>query len=399
MSFVFPGGREAARYFFCGVSYMKIKNIASFFRENAVLTVAALAALITAVIVPPDGEYAGYFDLRTLSCLFCTLAVVSALGRINFFYMLAKRIVALFGTLRSAVVALVWITFIGSMVIANDMALITFLPLGYIVLSATGQEKHMAYVFVLQNIAANLGGMLTPFGNPQNLYIYTKFSVDTGEFMRIMVFPFLLSITLITACCLVLPKEPIRTDGETTNAPAWRQTVYIALFCVSIVAVFRVIPFWVAPLVIVPSLLFLDRRALLRVDYGLLFTFVFFFIFSGNMSRIPAVRDLISGVLEKNVLVVSALLCQFISNVPSAILLSGFTDNYPQLLLGVNIGGVGSIIASLASLITFREYCRHDPAGKRRYLLTFSAVNFSFLIILLAFCSLLVFLGAVPSAG
>ena len=362
-------------------------RVLGFIKTNIVVIIAALAAIITAFIVPPDAEYLGYFDLKTLTCLFCVLAVVCALRNIRFFYTLAKMIVRCFRTARLAILALVYVTFIGSMLIANDMALLTFLPLGYFILHTTGKEKYMAFAFIMQNIAANLGGMLTPFGNPQNLYLYTKFNIPDGEFMLIMLPPFLISIALITLCCLIFVRcEPLRIEERAASLPLGRVAIYLVLFALSILIVFRLIPFWVGLVVIPPALLILDRQALLQVDYGLLLTFVFFFIFSGNMARIEAVRSFFSYLLDMNTLVFSALSCQFISNVPSAILLSQFTDNYRHLLLGVNIGGVGSLISSLASLITFKEYSKQDPGHTVRYVLKFSAYNFAFLFILIGFC-------------
>ena len=180
-----------------------MKTLIRFFKRNAVFTIALAAMLITMFIVPPDNMYYGYFDVKTLVCLFCVLAVVCALKNVNFFYFLAKQIVKKFGNLRSCVIALVYITFIGSMLIANDMALLTFLPLGFFVLDTTGKRQYMAFTFIMQNIAANLGGMLTPFGNPQNLYLYTKFEIPTVEFMGIMFLPFIISIILITVCCII----------------------------------------------------------------------------------------------------------------------------------------------------------------------------------------------------
>lgn len=355
----------------------------SFVKKNIVMLIALLAAAVTAIFVPPDRQYLEYFDYKTLTCLFCTLAVVCALKNIRFFYMLAHKVVELFKNARMSVLALTYITFIGSMLIANDMALLTFLPLGFLVLSTTGKEKYMAFTFIMQNIAANLGGMLTPFGNPQNLYLYTKFNIPTGEFMGIMAIPFLVSILLITLCCFIFVKpEPLEITEEKINLSPARTVIYLVLFALSIVIVFRVIPYWIGLIVIPAVLLIMDRRALKMVDYPLLLTFVFFFIFSGNMARIDAVRELFSGLLEKNTLLVSVISCQFISNVPSAILLSQFTDNYRELLLGVNIGGAGTLIASLASLITFREYIKHNPKRAGYYIGLFSAFNFGFLIIL-----------------
>ena len=362
-------------------------RVYKFIRENLVLTVAMLAALITSFIIPPDEEYLDYFDFKTLSCLFCVLAVVCALRNIRFFYTLAKAIVRNFRTASGAILVLVYITFLGSMLIANDMALLTFLPLGYFILHTTGKEKYMAFAFIMQNIAANLGGMLTPFGNPQNLYLYSKFNIPDAEFVSIMFPPFCVAIVLITSACLIFVKnEPLTISERAASLPWGRVSVYLALFALSILMVFRFMPYQVGLIVIPIVLFFLDRQALLNVDYGLLFTFVFFFIFAGNMARIDAVREMFSYLLSINTLIFSAMSCQLISNVPSAILLSQFTDNYRELLLGVNIGGAGTLIASLASLITFKEYSKHDPKHTAGYLLKFTAFNFAFLIILIICC-------------
>lgn len=361
-----------------------------FFRKNTVLSIAMIAALATSFIVPPDSAYVGYFDVKTLTCLFCVLAVVCALWNINFFYILACRIVKIFKNARLCVLALIYITFIGSMLIANDMALITFLPLGYFVLHTARKERYMAVTFILQNIAANLGGMLTPFGNPQNLYLYSHFSIPTGEFMAIMCPPFIVSILLITLCCLFIKPEPMSlpdSDADTGFDPK-RALVYLLLFALSIVIVFRAIPYWIGLIVIPISIFLLDRKAMRMVDYPLLLTFVCFFIFSGNMARIDAVRSFFSALLSRDTLLVGALSCQVISNVPSAILLSQFTENYRELLLAVNIGGAGTLIASLASLITFKEYMRHNPGRAKHYIALFSLFNFGFLAILTLFCML-----------
>ena len=360
---------------------MKIKN---FCKKNVVMLVAMVAAILTAFIIPPDGEYKGYFDFKTLTCLFCVLAVVCALKNINFFYMLARKIVRLFKNARMAILALVYITFIGSMLIANDMALLTFLPLGYFVLTTTGKEKYMAFTCIMQNIAANLGGMLTPFGNPQNLYLYTRFNIPAGEFMHIMAPPFAISIIIITICCLFIKPEPLEISDEKVVLSPWRTAVYLLLFTLSIAIVFRGISYILGLIIIVCTLVIIDRKALKSVDYPLLLTFVFFFVFSGNMARIGVVKEFFSMLLEKSTLIFSILSCQVISNVPSAILLSQFTENYRELLLGVNIGGAGTLIASLASLITFREYVKNNPGKTGMYIAWFSVFNFGFVIILTA---------------
>ena len=348
-----------------------------------VFCIAALAAVVTCFLVPPDKAYLDYFDWKTLSCLFLTLAVVCALRNIMFFTILARKLVTLAGNLRSLFLLLIIITFIGSMIIANDMALITFLPLGYFALSVSKQEKYIAYLFVLQNISANLGGMLTPFGNPQNLYLYSYFNIPTGEFCKIMFPSFLLAVLLLVVACIPIKTIKFTLEEKFPEKLNIKKTVlYCVLFLLSIFIVFGVIPL-LAGLFIIPVIIFLaDRDALKMVDYSLLGTFFFFFIFAGNLARLDAVNTLISSLLEKDTLIASTLSCQFISNVPSAILLSRFTTDYPSLLLGVNIGGTGTLIASLASLITFNEFRLLHPEQTKKYLSIFAAANAVFLIIL-----------------
>lgn len=359
------------------------KKFLRFAKKNVVLCVAALAALVTCFLVPPSAEYFSYFDYKTLACLFITLAVVCALRQIRFFAILARRIVQACGSLRLLALALVYITFIGSMIIANDMALITFLPLGYYALHVTKNEKHMAYLFILQNISANLGGMLTPFGNPQNLYLYSYFNIPTGEFTAIMLPPFVLSVVILTVCCLFFPKQSLAVDTELgVKLDAKRTALYLALFAVTILIVFRLVP-WAVGLVLIPVVLFfVERDALYMVDYPLLGTFVFFFIFAGNLARVPAVNDFVGALLEKSTLLVTTACCQVMSNVPSAILLSRFTDNYRELLLGVNIGGTGTPIASLASLITMSEFRMLNPGHMKQYIGLFALLNVLFLVVL-----------------
>ena len=362
--------------------------ITDLIKKNVVLTVAFIAALFTSFIVPPDARYFSYLDYRTLTCLFCTLAVIFALRNIKFFSVVARKLVSLTGSTRRTVIALLVITFVGSMLIANDMALITFLPLGYIALKETEQEKYITFTFVMQNIAANLGGMLTPFGNPQNLFLYNKFLIPTGEFTLIMLPPFLLSISMIIASCFLFVKnERISLSKENSSSlPFGKTLLYLLLFAFSLVIVFRIVPYYLGLVIIPLILLIADRKALKDVDYGLLLTFACFFVFAGNMSRIDIVSRLFSALLEKNTLVFSALSCQFISNVPSAILLSEFTTNYKDLLIGVNIGGAGTLIASLASLITFSHYQKLYPQSTKKYLIVFSAISFTFLAVLTLFC-------------
>ncbi len=353
-------------------------------KKNIVFSIAAFAALVTCFFVPPDKEYFTYFDWKTLACLFLTLAVICALRNIKFFTILARRLVIITGNLRSLFLMLNAITFIGSMLIANDMALITFLPLGYFALSVTKQQRYMAYLFILQNISANLGGMLTPFGNPQNLYLYSFFNIPTVEFCKIMLPPFLLAVSMITIACIIV--KPIRltiSEQFPERLSIKRTVLYCGLFVFSLLIVFRVVPFWVGLLIVPLVLLDTDREALKMVDYSLLGTFFFFFVFAGNLARIDIVNSFFSQLLEFDTLLVSAFSCQFISNVPSAILLSRFTTDYPALLLGVNIGGTGTLIASLASLITFSEFRKLYPGHGKMYFWLFTLINVLFLGVML----------------
>ncbi|MBQ4624032.1 MAG: citrate transporter, partial [Clostridia bacterium] len=256
-------------------------------------------------------------------------------------------------------------------------------------LHTTGQDKLLAYTFILQNAAANLGGMLTPFGNPQNLYLYSYYSLESSEFFGIMLLPFLISVVLITLCCFFIKPTPLSIPTESEPLNVKRAILYGLLFAVALLVVIRILPYPVGLMIIVPVLLIFDRKALKKVDYALLLTFAAFFTFSGNMARMEAVQSLFSSLLEWNTLLTGALLSQVISNVPAAILLSRFTDAYAPLLQGVNVGGAGTIIASLASLITYQEFIKHQPQKSGYFMKLFTIISFAFLILLLLGTSLL----------
>lgn len=360
------------------------KKVVSWCGKNAMLTVALSAAGLTALFVPPDREYLGYYDIKTLVCLFSVLAVVFALRDAELFSVLSQRLVRTFHTVRSVAAAMVVITMFGSMLLTNDTALLTFLPLSWFVLRTTGQEKHGALLFILQNCAANLCGMITPFGNPQNLYLFSFYNISIGEFLLIMLPPFLLSALLILACCLVFPKEELEIPETVSEIDRRRAVEYILLFCLAVSMVLRVVPYGVGAAVITGCLLVLDRHALKSVDWGLLATFAAFFTFSGNLARMEEVRTLFSELLDHGTMLVAALTSQIISNVPAAILLSRFTADYKGLLVGVNIGGAGTLVASLASLITFREYTKYMPGQGGRFMALFTGISFGFLAVLLA---------------
>jgi Na+/H+ antiporter NhaD/arsenite permease-like protein len=310
--------------------------------------------------------------------------VIEAVKNIHLFEIIAKQIVVRFHTTRNAITALVFITFLGSMVLTNDMALLTFLPLGFFVLSSTNKMNYLAFTFVMQNMAANLGGMITPFGNPQNMFLYSYFNIPTSEFFRIMFLPFAASTLLIAICCLFVKKEALTLKEETSfQLQPKRMMIYLVLFLLSILIVFRVLPYELGILLIVVTLFFLDRKALLHINFPLMLTFCVFFVFAGNMARIPEVSQFFHYYLPKSPLLFGALSCQVISNVPCAVLLSRFTTDYATLLVAVNIGGCGTMIASLASLITFSEFKKNHPTKVVSFIVLFSIINVAFLAILL----------------
>lgn len=382
---------------------MALRRPARTIRQNATASIAAAAALVTMLFVPPDAAYLGYFDLNTLACLFALLAVIRALRNAGFFETIAHAVVRRFKTLRGLGCALVGVTLVCSMFATNDMALLMLLPLSTVTLASTGNERALPFTFVMQAIAANLGGMILPFGNPQNIFLNSRFGIAFPDFLATMALPFAVSVILIALCCLAgLKAAPLSSSGapdaaasERAPLPSAKTTLYLVLFALSLGMVFRVVPFVAGVVIVAAALLFADRRALAHVDWGLLATFALFFVFSGNMARIPEVQGFFSMLLGQSTLVTSALASQVISNVPAAILLAPFVDGYQSLLIGVNIGGAGTLIASLASLIAFNHFRAIKRGMKRpgiqalstkRYLALFSALNFAFLAVLLAVC-------------
>lgn len=382
-----------------------------FARTHAVLLVSAAVAAATMLAVPPDAAYLGYFDPKTLACLFGILALVGALRNAGVFEATARALVARFSTCRAAIAAIVGITLVLSMIATNDMALVMMLPLCAATLLKAGWERALPFAFIMQSLAANLGGMIVPFGNPQNLYLFERFSIPLADFLAVMALPFAVSVLLIGVCCAAFAKpaprvpearpaqESGRELGQDRPAPVDRRRALAcgALLALVIASVFRLVPYPVALVAVVAGLLVLDRRALRSVDFGLLLTFACFFVFAGNMARMPAVEEVLSRAMAHNALLASAGASQIISNVPAAVLLSHFTDNYEALLVGVNIGGAGTLVASLASLITFNQYRAVRAAFGRRpelarqtaggFVARFTAFNLCFLAVLYVVCA------------
>ena len=394
-----------------------LASLISFAKEEAILCAAFLLAILSAFFVPPSMQYAEYLDWRTLALLFCLMLVVAGLQHMGTFHALGHALLSGVKTSRGLALLLVFLCFFASMLITNDVALITFVPFAILLLNMAGQSRLLIPVVVLQTIAANLGSMFTPIGNPQNLYLYSRFSLEIGDFLMTMLPLTLLSAVLLLGAVFLLPKESLsvsRTDSihsnsisvisisdntSSCNAPADHTTsshtqpsslslpyllFYLALFCVCIGCVLHLIPYPVMLCIIILAILPVNRKLFGKVDYKLLLTFVCFFVFIGNLQQIPAVSSILNTFIQGRELLLGILFSQCISNVPAAILLSGFTSQIRPLLFGVNIGGLGTLIASLASVISYRFYAGEPGAQKGRYMLVFTGYNVVFLLILIA---------------
>ncbi len=370
--------------------YRFLRSIFSFLKKDPVLLVAAGAAIISAFFVPPSPAYLAAIDFRVLALLFCLMAVIAGFQQSGLFAALARRLLSGQKTLRLLIWILVMLPFFSSMLVTNDVALLTFVPFGILILHTIEKKRLLVFVTVLQTVAANLGSMLTPVGNPQNLFLYGRFELTPLPFFR-AVLPFvLLSFFALSAASLCTGGESVQVSFSEQEHFSPRQCLlFSALFALSLLSVFRVLPYPVPLAVIFLYAALFNRPLLRRVDYGLLLTFVCFFLFSGNIGGLPAVRAALAAAMEQSSLSVSVLCSQVISNVPAAVLLSNFTSDWHGLLLGVNIGGLGTPIASLASLISLKFYLREEPRGLGRYLLFFTAINLLGLFLLVLLSALL----------
>lgn len=369
---------------------LSIKNhVKQLIKTETVLMISGLLAALSMILIPPTSAYLSYIDFRVLALLFCLMAVVAGFDETGIFVLLSEKLLMRVANTRSISFVLVMLCFLTSMWITNDVALITFVPFAILILTMADRPGYLIPVIVLQTIAANLGSMLTPVGNPQNLYLYSYYNVPIGEFLEIT-FPFVaLSALLLCICFRFIPKEHIsfilQNDKKTNHNQPCRILLFGMLFLVCLACVLRFIDYRITFTVVFFCILIFDRKVLRRVDYSLLLTFVFFFILIGNIGSISAVRDLLASVLRNRELFVSVLASQLISNVPAAVLLSAFSGEYRALILGVDLGGLGTLVASLASLISYKFYCRTAQAKKGRYLKVFTLYNLIFLAVLCVF--------------
>lgn len=365
-----------------------INRIIKWCRGQPVLIIAFFTAFITVFIVPPDREYLTYCNTSVLILLFCLMLAVAGLRRVGVFEKVTEILLKKSGTVRKLGLILMNLCFFSSMLVTNDVALLTFVPLTLQLFEGTDDDRSLIRMIVLETAAANLGSMLTPVGNPQNLYIYSEYGLTASEFVSAMLPVGMVSYGILTGLsCGMLSSSPCRTSvgHELGEIPKGRAIGYFAVFLLCIASVLRIVPDWACLAVSAAAVLIMDRKLFGKVDYPLLGTFVCFFVFVGNIARITAVRDFFSDILAGREMLVSAMLSQVISNVPAAVMLSGFTENAKQLLLGVNIGGLGTPIASLASLISYQFYSKTEGAKTGKYLRVFLAVNFGMLAFLLLF--------------
>lgn len=383
---------------------MKEKMI-HFIKQETVLVVAVLLAALSALFVIPSKEYLSYIDWRVLGILLSLMIIMSGLKKTGLFDTIGSRLLEKTKNTRQLALMLVFLCFFLSMLITNDVALFTFVPFAMIILKKCRQEKLLIPVLVLQTIAANLGSMLTPIGNPQNLYLYNLSGMGMGEFISTMLPYTLVSGALLFAavfiCCKkepiteVLPepergqdeRQPVSETEKIRNAV--KNVVYLTLFVLSLFVVVRVISFEIVLLLVLLIAFYMDRKVLKQVDYYLLLTFVAFFIFTGNMGNITIIRDTLQQLVTGRELGIGIIASQAISNVPAALLLSGFTTNYRSLLIGVNIGGLGTLIASMASLISYKLFAKEYNDRKGSYFSWFTVANVIFLIILVLLAKLL----------
>lgn len=383
--------------------FTKVKD---FFKKETVCCIAFLLAVVSMCFVVPSKNYISYIDFRVLALLFCLMAVVRGFSSIGVFTRLGTMLLTHVHSLRMLSALFIFLCFFFSMLITNDVALITFVPFTILVLSMAEQKKFLIPVIVLETIAANLGSMLTPLGNPQNLYLYTISGLSIGAFVRIMLPYSFVSAILLLIFILFLPKDTVSTatvanTANSTNTVTASNTsniiceavkarknsrilftAYLILFLLCLLTVLHILPYQIMLLLVLTGFLLLDYRVLKDVDYFLLLTFLCFFIFIGNMKQISLVHELISKLLVHHEVLMGIGASQIISNVPAAILLSGFTDDYSALLIGVNLGGLGTLIASLASLISFKFYTHSNGSDTRRFLGIFTLYNVIFLGVL-----------------
>ncbi len=356
----------------------KVKN---FIKNEIVLIISFALAVISTFFVTPNKGYFDYIDFRTLGLLFCLMSVMAGLNNLGIFKFIAEKMLSKIKSISGITLILCLLCFFSSMVITNDVALITFVPFTITALKLSDKTNKLIWIVTVETIAANLGSMLTPIGNPQNLYLFSTFNMSMGDFIATILPYALLSLVLIVISCLFVGKDGIimQEKDTTFSFKKLHIVVYCSLFILALLTVFRVIPYKITVLITLVILIIFDRKIILKVDYSLLFTFIFLFIFIGNLGIIKSISEFLKNIVNGNEVLVGIASSQIFSNVPAAILLSKFTENAKDLLIGVNLGGLGTLIASMASLISFKFVVK-EKVNNGKYILTFTILNIIFLV-------------------
>ena len=356
------------------------EKIRNFIKKEIVFCISFIAAIISAFFVKPSAEYIGYINFSVLAILFCLMAAIEGLKQSGIFAIAASWLVNSANSLRKLYLILITLCFFSSMFITNDVALIAFVPLTIILMK--DYKSDLIKTIAGETIAANLGSMLTPLGNPQNLFIYENSGMNLFQFIIIILPLSAISYILLCISSLMISKQSLQPDSEHTDFDKKGSIVYGILFLMCLLTVLHIVSYSVCTAIILITLLIYNRKVLANVDYMLLLTFVCFFIFSGNLAAIPQAEKIISGILQNNTLAASFLISQIISNVPCTILLYPFCTDINALMFGVGIGGLGTPVASLASLISYKIYANSDGAKGGKYLYVFTILCIVFLIIL-----------------
>ncbi len=359
---------------------MTFNKIYKFIKKETVLSVSAILAVVSMFFIPPSAKYISYIDLKTLSLLFCLMGIMAGLRENGVFSALASSLLSKTKNFRTLSFILISLCFFTSMLITNDVALITFVPFAIEAVKKSGKSKFLIPVIVLQTIAANLGSMLTPVGNPQNLYLYSLSGMSLWNFIRLVLPYTALSFILLMLSNLTIKSEKVEYTPEKITFSIKSTFFYIILFAICMLTVANALNYIITLVIVTVAIIIINRKLLLKIDYSLLFTFIFFFIFIGNMSNVEAFKNAISGFVNGREILASVLSSQIISNVPAAVLLSGFTNKIEALIIGTNIGGLGTLIASMASLISYKIFVAEIPEEKGKYFLQFSVWNIAFLI-------------------
>lgn len=364
-------------------------NFKNFIKKEIVLILSVSLAIITSFISSPK---LSYIDFKVLILLFNLMVVVAAFKELKVLDSIAISLLRKCSTYTSISFALVFITFLASMVVTNDVALITFVPLSIVV--AKKSDINVLKIVILQTLAANLGSSFTPMGNPQNLFIYSFYNLDPSDFFKITAPLVILSVLFLSVIILKSKKIKLDLDLEDVKIENKKDVIFFStLFAIILLSVFHIVDYRLAFIITILTVLILNKKLLTQIDYSLLLTFIGFFIFIGNISTMHSIRSFMMGILNspKSTFITSILSSQVISNVPATMLLSGFTNNFKELLLGVNIGGMGTLIASLASVISYKIYTNDFKDDSSTYLKYFIFYNVLGLIITIPIVYLILF--------